>query len=100
MTTAHQLCRVESVFFVQGRGVMITPGNWCIGMIQAGDRLELRSPSGGHYPCRVVSIEMVRFAPGVPQVVSATDGGSLLLAGIRRDEVTPGMEIWSVTEAA
>ena len=95
MPIPRQLCVVEDMFFIKGRGLVITTGRWQGGSLRPGDWIDLHSSTGERNSAEIKSIEGVRFIPGQPHIVDAHHFGGLLLADISRDTFHTGDQIWS-----
>ena len=95
MPIPQKLCIVADMFFITGRGPVIVTGDWQTGQLRPGDWIELRSATGEHRQAQVKSIEMVRWATR-DRWVDANNPFPLLLAGISREAIHVGDEIWSV----
>ena len=98
MAEAKQLCVVEDAFFITGRGPVILTKQWRMGHLRPGNWIELHSVEGDCHSARVKSIEMVRFMPGLEELVDAQHPGGLLLADIGRDGVKVGDAVWTASD--
>jgi hypothetical protein len=95
MTVSAQLCSVEDKFFINGRGLVVMPGNWQTGQIRPGDWVEIRSPDGRSNVVKTASIEGARFVAGRPCLVDRHNPGGLLFPTLTKDNVQIGDEIWT-----
>lgn len=99
MLSEQQICVVEDMFFITGRGPVIIPGQWREGELKPGDWIELRSPEQSlllRATARVKSIEGVRFGSGSTPVVDVHHPGALLLSYISREQVHQGDQVWLI----
>lgn len=78
--------RVEDVFPISGRGVVVT-GRIAAGVVRVGDPAVVRSESGEEKPCRVAGIET--SAKG-RDGASAGENAGVLLSGVRREDIRVG----------
>ncbi len=86
----------EKVFSIPGRGVVVT-GRLEAGSIQVGTEIGFLGADGRWTRARIVAIEVSR------QLVEGLEAGqqaSLLLEGIRKDQVTQGTILTEVPEAS
>jgi len=86
MPGQKQLCYIEDVFTVIGRGIVVVPTGLKSTM-KAQDWIEIRSGDGSRYVARVRSL-----------VKAANNKQGFLLSSVTREEVQSGDEIWSVVE--
>jgi len=86
------LLKVEGVFRVQGRGLVLQPGLSSETGVRAGERLELRRPDGSTVKTSLVAVELL-CGPGKPCT------WVLMLPHELTDEAVPaGTEIWRVRD--
>ena len=88
MPGQRELCLVEDVMTVIGRGIVIRTDGFSPGLIRAQDWIEIRCGDGSRHVARVRSMEPVRGA-GSP---------GLLVTSILREDVQSGDEVWSVSQ--
>jgi hypothetical protein len=86
MPGQKQLCLVEDVMTVIGRGIVIRTDGFSPGQIRAQDWIEIRCGDGSRHVARVRSMEPLR-ASGSP---------GLLITSATREEIQTGDEVWSV----
>jgi elongation factor Tu len=77
---------VENVFFIHGRGVVVT-GLIADGMVTVGDRIELVRTNGTH---RIVEVKGVETFRKVLTSASAGDNVGILLAGLQKEDISHG----------
>jgi len=78
------LFKVEDVFQVRDRGVVLTPGlAERDEYTQLGDEVELRRPDGSTVRAQIVAFEL-----------PSTGTRAILLEKIRKDDVPVGTEVW------
>ena len=87
MPGQKQLCFVEDVMTVIGRGIIIRTDGFRPGQIKPQDWIEIRCGDGCRHVARVRAIEPVRGVKGP---------GGLLVTSVTREDVQTGDEIWSV----
>ncbi|HEX5324574.1 MAG TPA: hypothetical protein VFW40_12365 [Capsulimonadaceae bacterium] len=86
MPGQKQLCLVEDVVTVIGRGIIVKTDGFKPGLIRGQDWIEIRCGDGSRHVARVRSIEPLRGS-GSP---------GLMLTSVTREDIQTGDEVWSV----
>jgi len=91
---ARRLFVVEDTFYIKGRGLVPVPGIVPEGeeRFQVGDPISLKRPDGSALAWRIGGLEMIHTAVPRNDVV-------ILLAGLTKEDVPIGTEVWSVDHA-
>ena len=85
------LFTVEDTFLIEGRGVVPVPGIVPQGeeQFRIGDPIRLKQPNGSEIDWKIGGLEMLYPLPPSKDVC-------ILLAGLGKDNVPIGTEVWSV----
>ncbi len=84
------LGKVEHVFSITGRGVVIVPlGSSDLGL-HRGDSIQLRAPGGQVRRTSIAALESMNQGQGRPRRPAL-----MLPVDVAKDEIMEGMEIWS-----
>jgi hypothetical protein len=88
---ARILFKIEHVFSIPGRGLVLTPGIKPEGgeCFYAGNVIEIRKPDGALVRTTISSLELLCLNPNKTVVV-------LLPESFNKEDVPIGSEIWSV----
>lgn len=86
MPGQKQICFIEDVMTVVGRGIIVKTDGFAPGQIKPQDWIEIRCGDGSRHVARVRSLEPIRGAKS----------SGLLLTSVMREDVQTGDEIWTV----
>jgi len=81
------LAKVEHVFTISGRGVVVLPV-WLSDLkIKVGDHVQLRAPGGQVRNTRIDGVEMAKQVGGCRVAF-------ILACDVEKEDIVEGMEIW------
>jgi hypothetical protein len=83
------LAKVETVFSVPGRGIVIVPAGLPDLKVRDGDQVQLRVPNGCTRDTCITAVESMNQGPGKPRRPAF-----MLPLGIEKHEIVEGTEIW------
>jgi len=83
------LGKVEAVFWISGRGVVISPVGLSDLGLHNGDSIELRAPDGRVRNTQIAAVESANQGPGKPRRPVF-----MLSRDVAKEDIVDGMEIW------
>jgi hypothetical protein len=80
------LAKIESVFNLRGRSVVVIPVRLSDLKVRVGDSVQVRAPDGQSWDTRIAGTELVKGEDGWAAL--------LLTRDVEGDEIVMGTEIW------